>query len=97
MTLKNFMFTIGYQGDSALVDRANLEKYGNMEESELLAAGLYKPAFSRALYKEDQEGMERVLSSYNSKTPQKYKNLEEIKKAFGVFSVPQNITKTIFL
>ena len=91
------MFTIGYQGDSALVDRSNLEKFGNLGEPELLEAGLFKPAFCRSLFNQDQDGMERVLQAYNANSSQKYKNLEEIKRAFGVFSVPENIKKTVFL
>lgn len=91
------MFTIGYQGNAALVDKANMVHFSGKSQEELLEAGMFKPAFCRALYLEDQAAMEGVLAFYNARSPQKYRTLEDLKRAFGVFYVPKEISRSIYL
>lgn len=97
MTQKDFMFTIGYQGNAALVDKSNMLRFSGKSQSELLEAGMFKPAFCRALYLEDLAGMEGVLAAYNAGSPRKYQTLEDLKRAFGVFYVPKEISRSIYL
>jgi len=44
MKREDFLFTIGYQGDTALVDGSAKRQYGGLSTRELAAKGLLKPA-----------------------------------------------------
>lgn len=93
----DFVFTIGYSGPSALIDRRNAASFKNATVDELLAAGLFKAAFSTALFDENVGSQQKVLDSYNSHSQIKYHSVEQLKRAFGVYSVPSKIQKTIFV
>lgn len=97
MTETTFMFTVGYQGDAALVDKGMEARFGKASDDKLFSEGLFKPAFCRGLFRGDQSLMEKVLEAYNKATSTKYKTTEELKRAFGVNQVPPGINRTIYL
>ena len=97
MKKMDFVFTIGYSGPSALIDKRSAQKYGHFSLEQLLEAGLFKAAFSSALFDNDETGMDKVLSNFNHKTKRAYESVEQLKRAFGVYSVPEKIHKTIFV
>ena len=88
MKRSDFLFTIGYQGDVAIVDRAAAFEYGSLNTSELIEKGLFKAAFCSALYSEDQAELVHVMESYNQLSGASYKNVEQIKRLFGVYQKP---------
>ena len=93
MKIEEFSNTIGYSGNSSIIDKGNLKKYGSMDVRQLLEKGLYKQAFSKALYSGSVEDQEAVLAGYNADCGSRYSSVEELKRLFGVFIVPEGISR----
>jgi len=89
-----FNFIIGYHGDSAIVDKRALKSNSSFTSRELADKGLYKSAFCDALYDDDKESMSYILNLYNEKSGSGYGSIDQLKLLFGVYSVPEEITKT---
>lgn len=94
MDRADFIFTIGYQGNTAIVDTTAKKRYGGLSTARLAEKGLYKAAFCSALFSGNREEMEAVLLAYNAVSVRKYETLEELKRAYGVYSVPEDGVKT---
>lgn len=92
-----FPFVIGYEGQTALVDRQLYRTYRNASVERLLKARLFKAALARALYDGDQAGLEAVLRAYNAQTPHPIPTVEALKRAFGLPVVPEGVTRYLFL
>ena len=97
MKREEFVFTIGYQGDTAIVDGQALKKYKKISTTELLEKGLYKSAFCAALYSGDENELEAVLKAYNEKSDIQYDSVLALKRLFGVFDIPEDITKVNYI
>jgi hypothetical protein len=93
MKESDFIFTTGYQGDTAIVDGKQMRKYSSYSFDRLLEEGLFKPAFCKALYNEDEEGMKKVLETYNRISGSGYSSVLSLKRLFGVFGVPEVVGK----
>ncbi|MCP4162041.1 MAG: hypothetical protein GY760_18365 [Deltaproteobacteria bacterium] len=89
-----FNFTIGYHGDCAIVDKRALKSNSSLNSQELAEKGLFKSAFCNALYNNDEDAMLYILKLYNDKSGSGYKSINQLKLLFGVYSVPEEITKT---
>jgi len=97
MTRADFVFTIGYQGNTAVVDKNARRIYANASATELLAAGLHKPAFCSALYDNDAPQMEAVVAAYRQKTGNPDITAESLKRLFGVFGDPGAVQKVLLV
>ena len=93
----DFMFAIGYQGVSAIVDKHAKNQYGKLSGRELSEKGLFKTAFCSALYDEDTSGLEEVVAIYNRISGESMSSVESMKRLLGVFDVPDNITKATYV
>jgi hypothetical protein len=93
MKREDFMFTIGYQGDTALVDGKAKKEYGKLDLDGLLEKGLYRAAFCAAVYEENEEQMNRVVEEYNRASGASLASPQDMKRMLGVFQIPQNISK----
>jgi hypothetical protein len=91
MKVDDFASTIGYSGITAVVDK-QIQKSVSAVDA-LLEKGQYKAAFSKALYENDDAAQGRVLTAYNKASSSDYKSVDELKRLFGVFRVPEKITK----
>ena len=91
MKADDFSSTIGYSGITAVVDKQIHKSVSTVEK--LLEQGQYKAAFSKALYENDEKAQEQVLRSYNKASSSEYRSVEELKRLFGVFRVPEKITR----
>jgi len=91
MKKSDFVSTIGYTGNTAIVDK-NLQK-SELPVKALLEKGLYKAAFSSSLYENNIQDQELVLNEYNRISNSSYRSVEELKRLFGVFQVQEKITK----
>ena len=47
---EDFIFTIGYNGPIAVIDKQARKKYGKLSTKELAEKGLFRAAYSSALY-----------------------------------------------
>ena len=93
MNRESFIFTIGYDGDSALVDSRAEKKYKNYTIAELADAGLFKPALSYAVFTGKKEDFDLVLEKYNDQTMQKVDSSDQLKMVLGVHRLPAEISK----
>ena len=99
LSREDFVFTIGYDGPSAVVDNKAKRKYGKLSTLELVEKGLFRAAYSSAVHAGDQEEIKLVANAYNqlvghSPSPVQISDsaLSEADKAalarlFGVFPV----------
>jgi len=100
---KDFVFTIGYDGSTAVVDGALRRRYGSLGTVQLAEQGLFKQAVCSAVYDaaEDpaagSEPLRKVLEVYNSRAEVKLASVEELQRVFGVFEVPEGITRLRFI
>lgn len=92
---EDFMFTVGYQGNTAIVDGMSKRKYGKLSISALVEQGMFKPALCAALYSESESDVETVLTQYNQYATKKITSLDELKKVYGVTKTPDEIEKVI--
>jgi hypothetical protein len=92
---EDFVFTIGYDGERAIVDGKAKRQYGKLGTMELAEMGLYRAAFSSALYSKDEAEMSAFIAYFNSKAGTSYATAEEVRRLFGVNQF--DITKTLVL
>lgn len=86
----DFIFTIGYQGDTAIVDGSARKRYGAMNARQLVEEGLYRSAFCAALY--DGE-LEEFLPLFREATGLELASVEGLQRMYGVFATPDADTK----
>ncbi|MBN2443688.1 MAG: hypothetical protein JXJ04_20170 [Spirochaetales bacterium] len=94
---EDFAFTVGYQGDTAIVDGISRNRYGKLSILELAEEGMFKPALCMALFSGKEEDFNTVLTLYNEHAQRKVPTIEELKKVYGVSKPPEEIVKVIRL
>ena len=95
---RDFVFTIGYEGNVAVVDGAMKKRYGSLSTEQLAEKQLFKQAICSAVYEElagkpAGEALQRVLEIYNRNADRKIAGIEALKRTFGVQEVPEGIAK----
>ena len=95
MKREDFVFTIGFEGNTAVVDVRSRKRYGSMTTLQLAEQGLYRQAFCSALYSGDETEMNELLRYMREHTPFDTGSSISLKRLFGVFEVPQGITRTL--
>lgn len=91
---EDFMFTVGYEGSTAIVDGKAKKQFGSLSVDDLIDQGQYKAAFCAALYDQDEEAMRKVRESYNSLTGSEYENSDQMRRLLGVDRVRDDIAKS---
>lgn len=86
MKRDDFIWTIGYQDGTALVDGPSRKRHRNRSAGELLEAGQYRAAFCAALY--DGE-LEEFLPRFQTATGIAVDSGEALQRLFGVFEPPR--------
>ncbi|MFP4209702.1 MAG: hypothetical protein ACLFR8_00560 [Alkalispirochaeta sp.] len=84
----DFVFTIGYQGETAIVDGAARKRYGRSTAAELLEEGLFRAAFCAALY--DGE-LEAFVPRFREVSGIEVTSAEDLQRLYGVFGIPESI------
>jgi len=85
---------VGYDGDTAIVDRKAKKRYGRLNTTQLADKGLFKAAFSSAIFSGQEEELRYILDSYNAGHGTTYKTTAELKRLIGVDEVRTDVTKT---
>ena len=88
----DFMFTIGYRGSVAIVDRTARRRHARLSGDGLLERGLYKAALCAAEFDGDTAAQEAVLSAYNAQAAVPVADVDQLRARFGVFGVPASVT-----
>ena len=64
LSREDFIFTIGYDGPAAVVDNQAKKKYGKLSTRELAEKGLFRAAYSSAVYSKDPAELVFVAEAY---------------------------------
>jgi hypothetical protein len=91
------VFTIGYDGNTAVVDGSLKRRFGPLSTVELAEQGLFKQALCSAVFEGREDALNQVLERYNQRTEHKLAHAEELKRMFGVFEVPQGISRVLVI
>jgi hypothetical protein len=83
----DFIFTIGYDGPTAIVDGQAKKKYGAHSTRELAEKGLFRAAYSSAVFSQKPEEIEIVAKFYNKAAGTSYTAAASLDRLFGVFPV----------
>ena len=81
---EDFIFTIGYDGGTAIVDGKAKAKYGKLDTKALAEAGLFRAAFASAVYSASQDELKAFAGIFNAKAGTAYSTQDEFQRLFGV-------------
>ena len=95
LSREDFIFTIGYDGPAAVVDSQAKKRYGSLSTKDLANKGLFRAAYSSALYSQSREEMQTVLDIYNKTAGTSYTTDAPLDRLFGVF--PVEVKRSIIL
>ncbi len=81
------IFTIGYDGNKAIVDGLAKKKYGKLSTRELAEKGFFRAAYCSAIYSKDPAEMKTFIEVYSRITGTQYPDDYSFNRLFGVFPV----------
>jgi hypothetical protein len=87
LSREDFVFTIGYDGPAAVVDNQAKKKYGGLSTRELAEQGLFRAAYSSAVFSRDPAEKQLVADLYNKLSVSAPVDLSALDRLFGVFPV----------
>jgi len=87
---EDYIFTIGYDGSKAIVDKRSKSDFGKLSARELADKGLFRAAYLTATYDADFASAEYVLKKFNSTSP--HKSGAELDRVLGVQPPSKDIT-----
>jgi len=93
MRREDYIFCIGFEGATAIVDGRLLRRYRTSSSRELAEAGLFKQAACAAVADQNAQALEEVLSLYNQKTPVPVGSTDELKRIFGITGIPEGVIR----
>ena len=85
----DFVFTIGYDGPVAVIDSRARKRYGSLSTAELAGKGLFRAAYSSAIYSKDPAELKLVAEAYARLTGAEVE-IPSMGRLFGVFPVEAN-------
>jgi len=95
LSREEFIFTIGYDGPAAVVDSQAKRRYGSLSTRELAEKGLFRAAYSSAIWSNDPKDMEALVKIYNRISGSSLKPDSALDRLFGVF--PIKVSRSITL
>ena len=93
MRREDFVFCIGFEGSTAIVDGRLLRRHGSRTTRQLAEEGLFKQAVCSAVFNDSAQELEEVLALYNQKIPTPLPSVDDLKRTFGVSGVPEGVKK----
>jgi L-amino acid N-acyltransferase YncA len=102
---EDFIFTIGYDGPYAVVDKEAKRRYGSLSTRELAERGLYRAAYASAVYARNPENaggpgagesdLAALVEIYNRVSGSQLTAASPLDRLFGVF--PVEVKRAIIL
>ncbi len=89
----DFVFCIGFEGSTAIVDGRLMRRHGARTTRQLAEEGLFKQAVSSAVFNVSARELEEVLALYNQRIPTPLSSVDDLKRTFGVSGVPEGVKK----
>jgi len=93
MRREDFVFCIGFEGSTAIVDGRLARRHGSSSTRQLAEAGLFKQALASAVFAGNAQEQEEVLAIFNQGTTSPARTVDELKRIFGVIGVPEGVKK----
>jgi hypothetical protein len=93
MRREDFVFCIGFEGSTAIVDGRLLRRNGGRTSRQLAEAGLFKQAINSAIYGGNPQELEEIVALFNQRTGSPVRSVEELKRIFGISGVPEGVKK----
>jgi hypothetical protein len=90
LSREDFIFTIGYDGPAAVVDGQAKRRYAGLSTAELAEKGLFRAAYSSAVYAKNTEELNIIVDAYNKTAGTSYTADSPLDRLFGVFPVEVN-------
>jgi hypothetical protein len=90
LSREDFIFTIGYDGPSAIVDGQAKKRYKSLSTRELAEKGLFRAAYSSAIWSKDPQDMTALLETYNRISGSSLTPNSPLDRLFGVFPIEVN-------
>jgi hypothetical protein len=87
LSREDFIFTIGYDGPAAVVDNQAKKRYGSLSTRELAEKGLFRAAYSSAVYSKNPGELETLVEIYNKTSGSSLTVDASLDRLFGVFPV----------
>ena len=87
LSREDFIFTIGYDGPAAVIDGQAKRRYGSLSTRELAEKGLFRAAYSSAIWSKDPHDLETVVEIYNRISGSSLKSDSPLDRLFGVFPI----------
>ena len=87
LSREEFIFTIGYDGPAAIIDGQAKKRYGSLSTKELAEKGLFRAAYSSAIWSNDPKDLETVVDIYNRISGSSLKTDSALDRLFGVFPI----------
>lgn len=88
---EDFIFCIGYDGDTAIVDGKAKKEFGRLGTMELAEKGLYRAAFASALHSGRTDEMKAFIDWFNARAGTHYSEAAQLSRLFGVYL--ENVSK----
>ena len=88
----DFIWHIGFQGNTALVNRRQVQSFRNSAPEALLAAGFFRAAFCSALWESEVEKREGAMEAFVQafgQTTELRPTVDELKRMMGVYQIPE--------
>ena len=95
LSREDFVFTIGYDGPAAVVDGQAKKRYASLSTVQLAEKGLFRAAYSSAVFSGSKEEMRLVVEAYNKQSGSAYESEAPLERLFGVF--PVEVKRSIIL
>ena len=95
LSREEFIFTIGYDGPAAVVDSQAKKRYSALSTRELAEKGLFRAAYSSAIWSKDPKELESVIEIYNKVSGASISTDSSLDRLFGVF--PVEVKRSIVL
>ena len=90
LSREEFIFTIGYDGPAAVVDGQAKRRYGALSTRELAEKGLFRAAYSSAIWSKEPQDMEALVEIYNRVSGSSLTIDSPLDRLFGVFPIQVN-------
>lgn len=98
MKKSDFIWTVGYSGNVAVINKRARASFGRHNAVELLEKGLLRPAFCTALWQfeveKDEATMKSFLEGLSTKTGSPLQ-LDDAKRMMGVYQIPEGNVRTL--
>ncbi len=92
MTKQEFVWTVGFNGNTAIINRQMKERNKDLSPKNLLEQGLVRPAVCSALWDSQTNvgALDEFAKQFSQKTAIEI-DADGLKRLVGVYTIPQNI------